>query len=279
VPLDVRISETIDEPQYVRKKLSYASEPTDRVPAWLLLPKAKNGTRPAALCLHQTVKIGKDEPVGLGGKPNLRYAQELAKRGYVALAPDYPNFGAHAVDVYSLGYVSATMKAVWDNMRGLDLLTSLPEVDAERIGAIGHSLGGHNAIFTAVCDERIRAVVSSCGFTSFPRYYEGKLAGWTHKGYMPRIASKYALDPKLVPVDFPELLAAIAPRGLFINAPTHDANFEVEGVKTCVESAKQVYQLFGATERIQAVHPEAEHDFPPAQREQAYRFLDRVLAR
>ena len=60
--------------------------------------------RPAVLCLHQTIAIGKDEPVGLGKNLELAYARELAARGYVALAPDYPNFGEYKVDVYGLGY-------------------------------------------------------------------------------------------------------------------------------------------------------------------------------
>lgn len=276
VPLEVQVLETIDEPSYVRKKISYASEPADRVPAWLLIPKS-SGRHPAMLCLHQTVKIGKDEPVGLGGKPNLRYARELAERGYVTLAPDYPRFGEHQVDPYALGYASASMKAIWDNLRAVDLLESLPEVDAARIGVIGHSLGGHNAIFTAVFDERLKAVVSSCGFTSFPRYYGGNLAGWSHAGYMPRLKTEYALDPAKVPFDFPELLAAIAPRAFFTNSPMHDANFDLEGVKACVAAAREVYALLGAAERIRAVHPDAEHDFPPDERTQAYEFLDGVL--
>ena len=47
------------------------------------------------LCLHHTVAIGKDEPVGLGMRENLQYALHLAERGYVTLAPDYPSFGEH----------------------------------------------------------------------------------------------------------------------------------------------------------------------------------------
>ena len=82
VPLDLRVIETIDEPTFVRKKISYASEPGDRVPAWLLIPKSggDKAKRPAMLCLHQTTAIGKDEPTGLGGKPNLHYAMELAEQ-------------------------------------------------------------------------------------------------------------------------------------------------------------------------------------------------------
>jgi dienelactone hydrolase len=277
VPLDVKVVETIDEPGYIRKKISFATEPGDRVPAWLLIPKGLKGRAPAMLCLHQTVAIGKDEPVGLGGKENLRYAKELAERGYVAIAPDYPNFGEYRVDPYALGYASASMKGIWNHMRAVDLLASLPEVDPERIGVIGHSLGGHNAIFVALFDERIKAVVSSCGFNAFPRYYGGNIAGWSHGGYMPRLRSKYGLDLAAVPFDFPELIAALAPRSVFVNAPKRDENFEVEGVRTCLEAAAPVYRLLGHPERLRAVYPEAEHTFPREAREEADRFLDDAL--
>ena len=81
------------------------------------------------LCLHQTIAIGKDEPAGLGQNRELAYARELAERGYVTLAPDYPNFGEYKINVYDLGYASATMKAIWNNLRAIDLLCSLDEVD------------------------------------------------------------------------------------------------------------------------------------------------------
>ena len=49
-------------------------------------------------------------------------------------------------------------------------------VDPERIGVIGHSLGGHNSLFVATFDERLKAVVTSSGFNSFAKYYGGDLA-------------------------------------------------------------------------------------------------------
>jgi dienelactone hydrolase len=280
VPLDLRVIETIDEPAFVRKKISFASEPGDRVPAWLLIPKGRRdkSKSPAMLCLHQTTAIGKDEPTGRGGKPNLHYAKELAERGYVTLSPDYPNFGEHKVDPYALGYASASMKGIWDNLRAVDLLSSLEEVDPGRLGVIGHSLGGHNSIFVAIFDPRLRAVVSSCGFNAFPAYDNGNIAGWSHKGYMPRLKETYHLDLGKVPFDFPELVAALAPRAFFTNSPTKDANFEVEGVKRCLTAAEPVFRLLGADDRLVAVHPDAEHDFPEAERTRAYEFLDRQLA-
>src|SRR5207248_10006719 len=133
----------------------------------LFIPAGERHRRPAIVCLHQTVAIGKEEPAGLGGKENLHYALELARRGFVTLAPDYPRFGDYHVDPYSMSYVSATMKGIRNHRRAVDLLTSMPEVDAHRIGVIGHSLGGHNALFLATFEPRIAAVVTSCGFTSF----------------------------------------------------------------------------------------------------------------
>ena len=279
VSLDVQVSEEINADKWLRRKITFASEREDRVPAYLFLPIGRPGKRPAMLCLHQTTKIGKGEPAGVGGLPNLHYGRELAERGYVTLAADYPNFGDHSFDVYAHGYESATMKAIWDNMRAVDLLQSLPEVDPDRIGSIGHSLGGHNTMYTAAFDTRIKVMVSSCGFNSFLKYYGGDLTGWSHKGYMPRIASVYGKAAKQMPFDFPEVVAAFAPRPFLACSPLSDSNFEVSGVRDCITAASPVYELFGATDRLAALYPDCGHDFPPEVRKSAYEWIDRWLSK
>lgn len=277
VPPDVRILEDSVMDGIRRIKISFASEMNDRVPAYLLITENITERVPGILCLHQTTDIGKGEPAGVGGLPNLHYALELAKRGYVTLAPDYPNFGDYKYDPYQNGYQSATMKGIWNHMAAIDLLQSLPEVDPDRIGCIGHSLGGHNTIFLAAFDQRIKAAVSSCGFNSFYKYFGGDLTGWSHKGYMPRIASVYEKDPSRMPFDFTGVLSAIAPRAVFINAPLYDSNFEVSGVYDCVNAALPVYRLLKAPDKLIMMNPEAQHDFPPEVREAAYQFLDKEL--
>jgi dienelactone hydrolase len=283
--LDVEFGPVEDLPGFRRRLITFVSEvpsggKPDRVPAFLLLPKEiKDGSRsPAVLCLHQTTRIGKGEPAGLGGKPDLHYAAELAGRGFVTLAPDYPNFGDYSFDPYAHGYVSAAMKAIVNHRRAIDLLRSLPEVDPDKIGVIGHSLGGHNSLFLAAFDPRVKAVVTSCGFNSFSKYKGGDLTGWSHKGYMPRIAEVYSKDPARMPFDFTEVLAALAPRPVFINAPVGDSNFEVSGVKDCEAAAGQIYdKVFHARDRLVAIYPQAGHEFPSAIRQQAYSFLERWL--
>jgi dienelactone hydrolase len=273
----VKVIEEIKEPLYVRRKLTFVADNGDRVPAYLLVPARRDGKLPAVLCLHQT-GTGKAELVLAGrGDENLRYAAHLAERGYVTLAPDYPSFGEYRFDFRSAPYRSGSMKAVWNNIRAIDLLQSLPEVDGERIGCIGHSLGGHNTMFTAAFDTRIKALVSNCGFTSFPKYYGGNLAGWTSDRYMPLIRTRFDLKPENVPFDFPEVVASFAPRAFLAVAPVGDDNFEVSGVKDCIAAARPVYKLLGAEDKLSATYPDCKHAFPAESRKVAYDWLDRWL--
>lgn len=274
-PLDMRVEAEEVKEGFLRRRISFRSEPEDRVPAYLLIPKSLKGRAPAILCLHQTTSLGKGEPAGVGGKESLHYAADLAARGYVTLAPDYPNFGDHSFDPYSHGYVSGSMKAIRDNARAVDLLQSLEEVDPGRIGCIGHSLGGHNTLFTSAFDERIKVIVSNCGFTAFEHYYGGDLKGWSSKTYMPKIPSYGGW--KGMPFDFHEVVAALAPRPFLALAPLHDSNFEVKGVRQVMESAGKVYRLLKVEERLAAEYPDCEHDFPPSSREKAYAWFDRWL--
>ena len=288
VALDLRIEEEIDRGTYVVRRISYQSEPGSRTPAFLCLPKPALAAHardfPAVLCLHPTDKlVGAGVDVGLGTKPNRAYASELAARGYVTIAPAYPHLAGYAPDLAALGYASGTMKAIWDNTRALDVLASLPFVKTSAgFGVIGHSLGGHTAIFTAVFDPRLVAVVSSCGFDSFLDYYGGKPAvwtagqGWCQERYMPRLAA-YAGRLAEIPFDFHELLAALAPRPVFVNAPLRDSNFQWQSVDRCLTAAREVFALFNASARLTVAHPDSEHDFPDAQRETAYHLFDSVL--
>jgi dienelactone hydrolase len=289
-PLRVRVIEQVELEdglvrQHIEIDVSTVSArgelASEWIRAYLFLPKeSRKEPQPAMLCLHQTVPIGKQEPSGLGGSENLHYALELAKRGYVAIAPDYPSFGEYAFDFASQPqWISGSMKAIWNNMRCVDLLQQLPQVDGQRIGCIGHSLGGHNTIFTSFFDERISVAVTSCGFTRFHKYYRGNLKGWTSDRYMPRIAQDYQNDPDRLPFDFPELIAGLAPRAFFTSSPIRDDNFDVEGVRETISEATRIYRLYGAQERLRAIYPDSAHDFPVAARREAYQFIDSILRR
>jgi dienelactone hydrolase len=263
--------------------VTFVVEEGDRLPGWLLVPHDRSEEQrcPAMICLPESSAPGKDMPAGLTASADQAYAHELAERGYVCLVLDYPlrHTAEYQTDPYALGYDSATMKGIVNHRRGVDLLQSLPYVDDEAIGVIGHSLGGHNALFLAVFDSRVKAVVSSCGFNVFAKHNQGDVRAWSSNYYMPRIKTAYGNNPAKIPFDFTEVLAALAPRPVFANAPLHDApDFEVSGVQDCFTSARPVYRnIFGAADRLVVRHPDAGHAFPAAERQAAYAFLDRNL--
>ncbi len=286
-PLHLQLGEAVNCDGYVRQRISYESDPGARVPAFLLIPNPAltNNRRsfPAVLALHQTHPAGNKVVVGLGQSPDDEYGVELVRRGYVVLAPPYPHLADYTPDLSP--FQSGTLKAIWDNSRGLDLLTALPYVATNRgFAAIGHSLGGHNALFTAALDPRISIVATSCGFDSFQDYMDGQEAvwqagrGWCQDRYMPRLAA-YRGRLAQLPFDFPEILAAIAPRPIFVNAPLGDSNFRWRSVDRVVTAARQLSKQAGFPSQITVEHPDSSHRFPSDLREKAYQMFDTTLRR
>lgn len=279
-PLAMKTKETVQGDGYKRHSIVFENVHAERITAYLYVPDGlKPGEkRPGVVALHPTGPQGKEIIDGQSPRGMSRgYGLELALRGYVVIAPDYPSFGDQKdYDFIKSPYASGTMKAISDNMRCIDLLQSRDEVDPAKIACIGHSLGGHNALFTAAFDERIAVVVTSCGWTPFHYYYEGKkLMNWAHERYMPRMRNIYQSDPDMQPFDFIEVVAAIAPRSVYSNSPVNDHNFEVAGVRAGIMEVEKIYTLFRASENLVVRYPDYGHDFQEESRREAYRFIDR----
>lgn len=289
-PMNIQYTDSVKGNGYIRYTISFTVAENEILPAYLYVPQQSGEPKrlPAMLALHPTGEPGKKIIDGQGGTENRAYAKELAERGYVVIAPDYPGFGDLSdYDFKADRYQSGTMKGIFDNMRCVDLLQARSDVDPDKIAVIGHSLGGHNAIFVAAFDTRLKVIVSSCGWTLMHDYfngdassaqkYGGKLWPWAQDRYMPLIREKYDLDPDKLPFDFDEVIAAIAPRAFFSNSPLHDANFDVDGVRKGITRIATVYDLLNVPGNLQVRYPDCKHDFPPTVRWQAYRFIDSVL--
>jgi pimeloyl-ACP methyl ester carboxylesterase len=285
---DIKFLDTLETDKYLRLNLTFLAADNEWVPTYLYLPK-NNGTEgksPAIIALHPTGELGRKIVDGQGNK-NRGYAKELAERGYVVIAPDYPSFGDLSdYDFNKDRYESATMAAIFFHMRSIDLLCKRPEVDTTKIGVIGHSLGGHNGMFLAAFDDRVRVIVASCGWTQFENYdvgekanelYGGRLGPWAQDRYMPLLRDKFALDGKEFPFNFHEIIALLAPRYFFSNSPVNDSNFDPKGVENGISKAKVVYEFLNATDNLQVRYPKAEHDFPTVVRTEAYEFIDAAL--
>ena len=127
-------------------------------------------------------------------------------------------------------------------------------------------------------------MVTSCGWTPFDYYdigeagiknYGGRLGPWAQDRYMPSI--KKLLPEAQLPFDFTQVIASIAPRPVFTNAPLNDSNFSVEGVKAGIAEIQPVYNWLGFPDNLQVKYPNAAHDFPENTRQEAYSFLDNVF--
>lgn len=287
--LDPVFTDSFKTATYTRYTINFAVAENERLPAYLYVPhqKSKKKRLAAMVVLHGTGDLGKQLVDGRSPRNNRANAKELALRGYVVIAPDYPSFGdLKDYDFDQDRYESGTMAGIFNHMRCVDLLQARKEVDPERIGVIGHSLGGHNAMFVGAFDTRLKVIVASSAWTPFDYYdigeaaiktYGGRLGPWAQKRYMPLLREKYQLDSKQIPFDFPEVIAALAPRAFFSVAPLKDSNFDVAGVREGIAAASRVYQFLKVPHKLQVRYPDAGHDFPSPERLEAYRYIDQVL--
>jgi dienelactone hydrolase len=273
---------------YVRSKISYHVGEGERITAYLLHPEHLVKPAPAILALHQTVRYGKDEVAGLNGCVDYAYGHELALRGYIVLAPDHLTAGERIYpgkDSFDSGpfyeqYPGWSMvgKNLEDSRSAIDVLCMLDFVDKERIGVIGHSHGGHNAIFAAALDDRIGAVVSNCGLSVFSE--EDERMEWSlEEGYIyiPKLR-KVFLEGIEPPFDLHEVAALIAPRSwLNISSYFDRAYGNQEFLAEAGTQLYQVYNLYKASKAFGYYMHGNDHSFPRSARDLAYGWLDRWL--
>ncbi|MCJ7623314.1 MAG: dienelactone hydrolase family protein [Anaerolineaceae bacterium] len=275
-------------PGYVRSRIAYLVGDNDRITAYLLHPEDKKTSLPALVAMHQTVDCGKNEVVGLEGNPDYAYGHELAQRGYVVLAPDYLTAGERIYPGES-GFESGPFydqypewslvgKNIEDSMAAVDVLETLDFVDHSKIGVIGHSHGGHNAIFAMALDERIEVCVSNCGLSVFSEE-EQKLEWSLEEGYIYIPALRqYFLENIEPPFDIHEVAALIAPRPWLNISSYYDMAYgNQEFLAEVGVQLYQVYKLYVEPGSFAYYMHGNNHSFPRSARDLAYGWLDRHI--
>ncbi|MEW5872282.1 MAG: alpha/beta hydrolase family protein [Chloroflexota bacterium] len=280
--------ETIECDHYVRRKLRYVVGDQEEIHAYLLIPNGIRECSPGIAALHQTNDFGKDEVAGLQGSKSYAYGHELAMRGYVVLAPDYLTFGERVFPGKEDGdsapfyekYPKWSMvgKDIEDSMSAIDVLCTLDFVEKNKIGVIGHSHGGSNAIFAMALDERISVGVSNCGMSIISE--EEKCLEWSAEDgyiYFPKLR-QYLLEKKELPFDLNEVAALIAPRPWCNISAYYDRTLgNQEFLAQVGIQFNQVYQLFGQQNHFCYCMHGNDHSFPKFARSLAYDWLDRFL--
>jgi dienelactone hydrolase len=248
VPLAVEVGPAQDKGSYLLHTLSFQgnNKAGQRFQCLLAVPKAK-GPLPAMLCLHG--HGGKAEDVFDPKNIYHGFADRFARGGYVVLAPSFPHRKFAAM-------------TLWDLMRCVEALRSRPEVDAERIGVAGLSMGGEWTMWLAACDPRLRvAVVSGWMCTTQGVFSVPNCACWELPGLVQLM-------------DVCEVHLLIAPRPVLLESAERDECFPIRFTKEGYGRIRAGYQVFGAEgAATQDVFP-AGHEWHGTM---AYPLVDRVL--
>ena len=275
VPMNVseELIETSDDVREIA--FTFDTEAGQRVPGLLIAPKVSDGPRPVVIALHGTG----------GDKSKMRpLLRKFAARGVIGVAIDgryagERSGGAKGAEAYRAAMFETWKTGrgfpffydtVWDTARLIDYLSSRPDVNSQRIGAIGFSKGGIELYLAAAADERLAAVVPCIGVQSF---------GWAleHDAWQSRVGTiQSAVDAAAKEVgvttvdvafvrrfydrvapglyrefDGREMLPLIAPRPLLVINGDRDDRTPREGLELCVAAARDAYERAVLPERFE----------------------------
>lgn len=193
-------------PGFTLEKLELDLNGVEAVPAYFLIPDKINPPAPTVLYMHYhggNYDRGKDELL-TGFSKQGPYATVFADLGMPALAIDCWCFGQRKHDANgSVGESDAFKLMLWqgrvlwgmmmfDFVQALDYLETRPEVDKQRIAALGMSMGATQAWWLAAMDERIKLCVDLCCLTDYDELIATKhLRGHGIYYYVPRLLKHF----------------------------------------------------------------------------------------
>jgi dienelactone hydrolase len=275
-PLAVKSLLREDRDEYWLEKFQFDNGAGEVVPGYLLLPKNASGKSPALLYCHWhggQYNIGKEELFGTNATP-IPPGPELVKRGYVVMAIDACCFGERngkgpggSTEKDGAGEMTASKFNLWigrtlwgmivrDDLIALDYLCSRPEVDAQRIGVTGISMGSTRTWWIMALDDRPKAAVGICCLTRYQNLIE--LEGLKYHGIY------YFVPGMLNHFDTEAVVALVAPRPMLFLSGETDAGSPVDGIRLIESKVRPVYRLYGAEKNFESViYPGIGHQYTP----------------
>jgi dienelactone hydrolase len=278
-PLNPRITGRLQSENYVIEKVIFESLPGFYVTANLYRP-SQPGRYPGVLLQAGHTQEGKPE--------GQRLAANLALKGFVVLAfdpvgqgereqtydrrvdrplagwsvPEHVQAGAQNILIGE----SVARYFIWDAKRALDYLVSRPEVDPERLGAVGCSGGGALTTFIGALDLRVKAVAPACFVNAYRLLFAG-----------PNPDSEMS-PPKLLfsGLDMADYIELSAPTPWLILATEGDY-FTPAGARLVYEEARRWFDLYGAADKVRFFVGPGPHGTPLETREAIYEWMIRWL--
>jgi dienelactone hydrolase len=289
VPLAPKTIERVDRGTYVRQKVMLRTSASSVMPTYVLIPKTKQKSMPCVLALHghgygvrdivgiRQDNTNRDFPEGYHDD----FAVQLAKRGFIVVAPEISCFGermsnyehleqrrrpttCHNANTYAmmLGGSVAGIRA-WDGMRTIDYLETIAQADTSRLGVMGISGGGMHAFFSACLDERIKAAVIS-----------GYFCDWRQSILAINHCTCNFVPGLLKLGELSDLAGLVAPRPLLVENGMRDDIFPIDAVKKTVKRSRAAWKVFGADKNVETDYFDGAHQIHGVK---AYSFLQKHL--
>ena len=237
-----------------------------------------NGKMPVLIFLHKYTNTGYDSELNA-------LIDELLAKGIAVLTYDMIGYGAR-IEEGTLFYQryphwSKMGKMVIDARAAVDALESLDFIDNDKIFVGGYALGGTVGLITAALEPKIAGLALSSAFTPL-RNASGDVEGlkaFSHLyGLIPRLGF-FDGEENRIPVDFPEMLANIAPRPLMVISPELDRHADHDNVITTMEGLKQFYQKMGVGDALEWQSPHSFNHFTEAQQKEMIKWLVQEVAK
>ena len=270
IPLEVETLEQTQHDGYTREKIIFNPDPFSSISAYVLIPEGASAANPAPamLCAHGH-GIGKDGAVGIVEDYQKQYAVELARRGFVTLAPDWRCFGERKdrdewarrpgrdgcnIAYLAFGYFGYQLLQlnVSDGQRCLDYLQLRPEVDGRRLGCMGCSFGGTMTTYISALDRRIKAAVIVCYLSTLTDALNDRGRGNT-------CGSQFMFGLRKAG-DIADVAGLIAPRACMVQIGSDDMCFIEADALQAFKQVEKIYAASGQCDRLVLDHFQGEHE-------------------
>lgn len=263
-PLKAEVFGEIAHEDYLVSKVYFESLPGFYVTGNLYRPAKGAGPFPAVLSPHGHWAYGRLENSALVSAPGR--AINLARQGFVVFTYDMIGYNDSRQVPHTFGGPRESLWGLslgglqlWNSMRSMDFLESLPYVRREAIGVTGESGGGTQTFLLAAVDDRV-AVAAPVNMISL------HMQGGCLCENMPGLR----LDTTNV-----EIAATIAPRPLLMVSATGD--WTANTLEQEYPAVRNAFALVGAPDRVHAVRVQAEHNYNRESREAMYAWMARWL--
>jgi dienelactone hydrolase len=264
-PLRAKVFGRAEHPGYTVEKAFLESRPGFLVCGNVWRPSEGKGPFPGVLCPHGHWRYGRLENGALGSVVDR--CMDLARQGYVVFSYDMIGYvdskqlphlrvGGLREEMWGISLVGLQL---WNSIRSLDFLLSLPEVDRDRIGCTGASGGGTQTFLLTAVDDRVKV---SAPVNMISATYQG--------GCICENGPNLRLDTNNV-----EIGALMAPRPILLVCCTGDWTKNTPKVE--YPWIREIYKLFGAAEKIATHQVDEEHNYNLESRHAVYQWFARWL--